>query len=96
MRPSFGQVIIDHKGTKIPTSVGSRGYEGLFGGENSMINFTATNGNIPEGYAHRPDLIANLYLDTADAWWVVCERNAIFDVFEQLKSGSAIRLPTSL
>ena len=96
LRASFGQVIIDHKGRRIPTSVGSDKYEGVFGGETSTRLFPSTNGNIPLGYAHRPDLIANLFLNTSEAWWVVCERNAIFDVFEQLKPGSALKIPVRL
>ena len=93
-RASFGQVVINHKGKKIPTSVGSREYESMFGGSNSV--FPKTLGNIPLGYEHRPELIANLFLGTPKGWWVICERNAIFDVFEQLNSGDQLKLPVKL
>ena len=93
-RQSFGHVLINHKGITIPTSVGSKSYESQFSGENSMINFEGTNGNIPNGYQHRPELISNLFMGGANSWWIVCERNGIFDVFEQLNSGDNIRLPT--
>ena len=90
LRAKYGQVIIEHKGKFIPTSVGSDKYEGIFSGQRSVSMFPSTLGNIPLGYAHRPDLIANLFLNTPDAWWVIC------DIFEQLNSGSSFRIPASL
>jgi hypothetical protein len=86
-----GAISISHKGKNITTSVGSRRYESLYSGAN--VGAGLRMGNIATGYAHRPDLIANLFLGTPSQWWVICETNAIFDVFEQLKSGDVIRLP---
>ena len=94
-RKKFGEIRIRHKGHSIPTSVGSPGYEAMFSSSNNEL-FAGTNGNIPNGYEHRPDLIANLFLKTPSAWWMICERNSIFDVFEQLKPGDAIRIPARL
>jgi len=95
-RSGFGQVIIVHKGKPIKTSVGSIAYEDTFGGDLDQIDFTKTDGNIPMGFMHRPDLISNLFLNTPSLWWVICERNAIFDVFEQLKPGDDIKIPVKL
>ena len=81
-----------HRGQKIPTSVGSRGYENIYGGSNNKI-FIKKSGVIPRGFEHRPELISNLFSDSAAAWWVVCERNNIFDIFEQLNAGDRIRIP---
>ena len=89
VRAEFGNILLEHKGRKIFTTVGSRAYEGLFGGLQTQ---SSPLGIIPSGYAHRPDLIADLFLDSTDLWWVICEKNAIFDVFEQLKSGDSILL----
>ena len=96
LRGDYGHILVEHKGRSIPTSVGSRAYESMFSGQNGGENSQRVNGIIPNGYAHRPDLIANLFLNTPAAWWIVCERNAIFDVFEQLGNGDAIKLPTNL
>jgi len=90
-RLSAGSVVINHKGKKIPTSVGSRSYESLYSGVNVGVGLRM--GKIPTGYGHRPDLIANLFMGTPSEWWSICEVNAIFDVFEQLKTGDAIRVP---
>jgi len=93
-RSGFGELLISHKGKQIPTSVGSRSYEAVFGGQ--VRDFPRTRGNIPLGYHHRPDLISNLFLGNPNSWWVVCERNAIFDIFEQLNSGDSIQIPIRL
>ena len=84
-KASFGQTLIIHKGKKILTTVGNTVYEDMF----SKVN-TFTNGSIPAGYEHRPDLISNLFTDTPDNWWAFCERNAIFDIFEELNTGDSI------
>lgn len=89
-RALAGQVFINHKGVQIPTSVGSLSYEGTLSGG------LRSSGTIPLGYAHRPDLIANLFLETPNLWWYICEQNSIFDIFEQLNSGDLINLPHTL
>lgn len=94
-RTKFGEIRIRHKGHSIPTSVGSGLYESIFSGSNNE-SFVGSDGNIPNGYEHRPDLISNLFLETPTTWWIICERNSIFDVFEQLKPGDAIRIPGRL
>ena len=81
-RAKAGQIYINHKGVLIPTSVGSTSF------------WPRTPGNVPAAYKHRPELIADLFLGHPGSWWVICERNNIFDIFEELKSGSYIRIPT--
>lgn len=93
MRAGYGEVVVKHRGKLIPTSVGSHRYEGVFSGSQTLP-IGVSNGNIPAGYAHRPDLIANLFMNTPGAWWLVCEQNSIFDVFEQLNAGDYLRLPS--
>ena len=92
-RERFGFVEIEHRGVKMRTSVGSPEYEKLFGDSSSQKDLRYANGKIAAGYEHRPDLIANLFMESPASWWVICERNAIFDVFEQLKPGEEIKLP---
>tara|TARA_R110000824_G_scaffold239114_2_gene427859 strand:- start:2426 stop:2713 length:288 start_codon:yes stop_codon:yes gene_type:complete len=91
-RDDFGFVTMNHKGRLIKTSVGSRQYENTFGG---LATFPNTIGSIPIGYVHRPDLISNLWLDSPGLWWMICERNNIFDIFEQLNSADRIYIPTA-
>lgn len=95
-RSKYGEVVVKHRGKLIPTSVGSKRYESLFPPNQVLPVSNNTTGNIPAGYAHRPDLIANLFVNSPGSWWIVCEQNSIFDVFEQLNAGDFIRFPTSL
>lgn len=90
-RAKAGQIYINHKGVLIPTSVGSTSYESVYG---PGAFWPRTPGNVPAAYKHRPELIADLFLGHPGSWWVICERNNIFDIFEELKSGSYIRIPT--
>ena len=50
MRAGYGEIVVEHRGIPIPTSVGSRRYEAMFSGQSGMINQTGANGNIPNGY----------------------------------------------
>lgn len=92
-RYAYGFITLMHKGKKLTTTVGSKGYESTFGGLRPPALANHTVGNIPYGYAHRPDLVADLFYNSPSAWWRVCEVNNIFDVFEQLNSGNQIYLP---
>ena len=91
LRSGYGHFTIRHKGHPINTSVGSLQYESSFGGSRMGVGLTVK--RVPEGYNHRPDLIADLFYGTTSLWWIVCETNSIFDVFEQLNSGDPIYLP---
>ena len=90
-RSGYGEITIRHKGHPINTSVGSLRYESSFGGSRRAGDFGIK--RVPEGYNHRPDLIADLFYGTTSLWWIVCETNAIFDVFEQLNAGDSVYLP---
>jgi hypothetical protein len=93
-RVNFGLITIRHRGKLVVTSVGSKGYESLFSGlETSRKHRSRKLGTIPFGYQHRPELISNLFMGTAVSWWQICERNSIFDVFEQMNTGDGIFIP---
>ena len=92
-RTNYGFIDITHKGRVIQTSVGSVQYEKTFCGLRSNENFPNKIASIPAGYAHRPDLISNLWLETPGLWWFLCERNNIFDIFEQMNVSDRIYLP---
>ena len=79
-----------HKGKPISTSVGSRVYEVTVARLISRMNRP---GAVPIGYEHRPDLISDLFFDTPNAWWVVCEMNAVTDPFEDLNISDELNLP---
>ena len=92
-RFSFGVNVIKHKGREISTTVGSREYEDIFCGLDSKNSFPNMLGYVPIGYNNRPDLISNVFMNTPGLWWLICERNNIFDIFEQLNVQDRIYLP---
>ena len=83
--------ILPHKGKVTTTYLGSRAYS------NYISDFETTIANsekfVPAGYAHRPDLIAELFLGGAKNWWVLMDTNGLFDPFESLKLSERIALP---
>jgi hypothetical protein len=92
-RKGFGLITIVHRGKPVTTSVGSKRYESRFCGLASTNTFSKKLGTIPFGYEHRPELISYLFLGSAVSWWEICERNSIFDVFEQMNTGDNIFIP---
>lgn len=84
-------VPLPHKGQVTSTSVGSVVYEELV---NSLqANSLNKQKFVPAGYAHRPDLIANLFFDGPSSWWALMETNGLFDPFESLNLNELIYLP---
>ena len=87
----YGYNEIYHKGKTVLTTVGSPSYEaGVRELAESPFN---TEGFIPAGYEHRPDLIANLFFENVSSWSVLMQMNGIFDPFESLKLGDRIVVP---
>tara|TARA_R110002126_G_scaffold212031_1_gene358676 strand:- start:238 stop:543 length:306 start_codon:yes stop_codon:yes gene_type:complete len=92
-RESSGMITISHKGKLLTTSVGATGYEKSHTGLRANSNRYNKVGTIPVGYDSRPDLITNLFFNTPTSWWLLCERNNYFDVFEQINVGDRIVIP---
>lgn len=92
-REEMGLIEIKHKGKIIKTSVGSRGYEKAFCGLKGNAGRYNKVGKIPTGYENRPDLISNLFFGSVDSWWIICEKNSYFDVFENMNVGDRIVIP---
>jgi len=89
-RFKVGEVRPIHKEVATQTTVGSGYYE------KHLANIYPKNykvGYVPEGYAHRPDLIANLFYGSPAFWWKILEINGISDPFEGLNAGDRIFLP---
>ena len=82
---------LPHKGNMTTISAGSVPYEFMVRGlQGNLYNKQKF---VPAGYAHRPDLIADLFFDGASSWWAVMEINGLFDPFEDLNLNDMIYLP---
>jgi|TARA_R100001143_G_scaffold32813_1_gene31507 hypothetical protein len=91
--PNRGDYFIPlpHKGKVTSIGAGSLAYETVV--EILQSNPTNSQRFVPAGYAHRPDLIANLFLDGPSSWWSVMAINALVDPFESLNLNDTIYLP---
>ena len=89
-RYSVGYNKISHRGKSIPTVVGNRKYTSLI---NNLPKLPREIGYVPAGYAHRPDLISNIFYGTPAYWWLILEANNIDDPFEGLNVNDRIIIP---
>ena len=83
-------IVLNHKGRKVTTTVGSTLHENYLA---ALQSLPFGEGFVPAGYAHRPDLISNLFFNGVGAWTTVMEINGLFDPFESLKLSDRVRLP---
>ena len=50
-------------------------------------------GYVPNGFEHRPDLIANVFYGSPKNWWLLCVVNNVIDPFEGFNVGERIAIP---
>ena len=87
---SMGYYEVEHRGKLIRTTVGEEQADRLTERINNQPNSSYT--TIPNGLAHRPDLIANKLYDDPDKIWLLCLGSNRFDVFEDFEVGAKINL----
>lgn len=90
-RYAVGQVMVEHKGIVVNTTVGHPANDLLVQYMNRIYDFDI--GYIPAGYAHRPDTISELFYNSPGYWWLIMQANNISDPFEQLNVGDRILIP---
>ena len=90
-RYKFGENIVLHKGVRTTTSVGSIQYDNFVADIENVFQYDI--GFIPFQFAHRPDLISNLFYGTPEYWWLLMLVNGVTDPFEQFKPGDRIKIP---
>jgi len=89
---TLGYSELNHKGNKIPTTINSDGMESYLS-QLSQKNIKYEMVKIPAGYAHRPDLIANLFYGSPEFMWILLFSNGILDPFQELNVGDIIFIP---
>ena len=87
----LGELVVKHRNTTVNTIVHSEGHDRLL--ENLDTSYEYEVGFVPEGYAHRPDLIANVFYGDPSMWWLLMEVNSISDPFEGFKVNDRILIP---
>jgi len=85
----IGYQEVEHKNNKVVTSLNSKNFRDFI---KTTKNLSFRVGNIPPGYQHRADKIANLFYGDPTLDWLVCWSNNVSDPFQQLNIGDRIRI----
>lgn len=90
-RYALGQLMVEHRGVKVNTTVGHPSADLLVQYVNRVYDFDI--GYIPAGFEHRPDRISELFYNSPGYWWLILLANNISDPFEGLNVGDRILIP---
>lgn len=90
-RYSSGQVLIEHRGVKVSTSVGHPTQDLLTKYNGRIYDFDI--GYVTPEVANRPDLISYLFYNTPGYWWLLMLVNNVSDPFEGFSVGDRILIP---
>jgi len=85
----LGSTKVMFKGKEVPSTLTSKRFEN---GIEDLKNLPYSVGTIPYGYAHRADLIADLFYGSPTLDWVVLWTNNISDPFQELNVGDRIKI----
>lgn len=86
---SLGYTLVKHKQKPVASTLGSPEFRRSM---KEIMTVPYSVGNIPPGFEHRADKIADLFYGSPDLDWLVCWTNNISDPFEQLNVGDRIRI----
>tara|TARA_Y100000004_G_C8770000_1_gene350290 strand:+ start:352 stop:654 length:303 start_codon:yes stop_codon:yes gene_type:complete len=87
----LGETLVPHRGVVTNTIVNNPDFDQLV--ENLEDSYEYEVGYIPAGYAHRPDLISNIFYGTPKNWWLLMLVNGISDPFEGFNERDEILIP---
>jgi hypothetical protein len=88
---SLDEVTVQHRNVVTNTIVNSFKFDSIL--ENIEESYDYDVGYVPAGYAHRPDLISNVFYGSAKNWWLLMLVNNITDPFEGFNEGDRILIP---
>lgn len=89
MRYDHGYVEINHKGKKVSTNVGTD-FDDVVEKADDTVYRKSFLQNVHEA---RPDNISDVFYDSPDNWWFFLHINNMPDPFQDLTTGTIIKLP---
>jgi len=90
-RYNFGVVTRKHRNKTVTSSFNSKEADALLA--RIPNGFKYKTAHIPPEYAHRPDLISNIFYGTPGYWWFLMVFNNISDSLDELNAGDEILIP---
>lgn len=88
---SLDEVRVRHRAVTTNTIVNSRKFDSLLLDLDESFEYEV--GYVPAGYAHRPDLISNVFYGSPKNWWLLMLVNSINDPFEGFNENDRILIP---
>jgi len=88
---TLDEVRVQHRSVTTNTIVNSEKFDSLL--EDLENAFEYEVGYVPAGYAHRPDLISNVFYGTPKNWWLLMVVNSIDDPFQGFNENDRILIP---
>ena len=88
---TLDEVRVQHRSVTTNTIVNSEKFDSLL--EDLENAFEYEVGYVPAGYAHRPDLISNVFYGTPKNWWLLMLVNSVDDPFEGFNENDRILIP---
>jgi len=88
---AFDVVTARHKETNVTTILNSPVFDKIVSNLEDAFEYEI--GYVPNGYEHRPDLIANVFFGSPKYWWLLMLVNNITDPNEGFKLNERILIP---
>ena len=88
---NLDEIVVKHKNITTNTIVNSDKFDNLLNNLEDSYEYQV--GYVPQEYAHRPDLISNIFYGSPKNWWLLMLVNGISDPFEGFNANDAILIP---
>lgn len=82
--------VVVHRNASVTTTFNAAEFDDLL---INLEDIPYTEGYVPIGYEHRPDLISKAFYGTHKNWWLLMVFNNINDPFEGFNVGDRILIP---
>lgn len=88
---SLDEIRVQHRSIITNTIVNTEKFDSILSDIDDAFEYEV--GYVPNGYAHRPDLISNVFYGSPKNWWLLMLVNGIDDPFEGFNENDKILIP---
>lgn len=88
---SLDEIRVQHRSIITNTIVNTEKFDSILSDIDDAFEYEV--GYVPNGYAHRPDLISNVFYGSPKNWWLLMLVNGIDDPFEGFNENDRILIP---
>ena len=88
---SLDEIRVQHRSIITNTIVDTEKFDSILSDIDDAFEYEV--GYVPNGYAHRPDLISNVFYGSPKNWWLLMLVNGVDDPFEGFNENDRILIP---